>query len=80
MMLTKKEAEDVLRTNHQEHVMRWFDDLSEEQQQELIRQIGEIDWRDIALAKKHEKLPVGELAPLEAVDVDEIATRKEEEP
>ena len=78
MMLTKKEAEDVLRTNHQEHVMRWFDDLSEEQQQELIRQIGEIDWRDIALAKKHEKLPVGELAPLEAVDVDEIATRKEE--
>lgn len=78
MMLTRREAEDILRMHHQEHVMGWFDDLSEEQKKALLRQIGEIDWRDIALAKQHEKLPVGELAPLEAVDVDEIASRKEE--
>ncbi len=78
MMLTRREAEDILRMHHQEHVMEWFDDLSEEQKKALLRQIGEIDWRDIALAKQHEKLPVGELAPLEAVDVDEIASRKEE--
>lgn len=78
MMLARREAEEILKSHQQEHVMNGFDRLSEEQQQALLRQIAGIQWEDIALAKHHEKLPVGELAPLQAVDVEEIARRKQE--
>ena len=76
--MTRQQAEQMLREHHQEHVMRGFDALSPEQQTQLLQQIAELNWDEIALAGKQDKLPVGELAPLGAVDIHEIARRKEE--
>ena len=76
--MTRNEAELILKEHGQEHVLRHFDELSEEAQQGLLTQISEVNWEDLALAGVQEGIPVGELSPLAAVDIDEIQKRREE--
>ena len=76
--MTRNEAELILKEHGQEHVLRHFDELSEEAQQGLLTQISEVNWEDLALAGVQEGIPVGELSPLAAVDIDEIQRRREE--
>ena len=59
--MTRNEAELILKEHGQEHVLRHFDQLSEEAQQGLLTQISEVNWEDLALAGVQEGIPVGEL-------------------
>ena len=77
-MMTRTEAEQVLRERGQEHVLRDFERLTRSQQDGLLQQITDLNWEEIALAGRQDKLPVGELSPLGAVEIDEIARRKDE--
>ena len=76
--MTRNEAEKILKEHGQEHVLRHFDDLSVEAQEGLLTQISEVNWDDLALAGVQEKVPVGEISPLSAVDIDEINARRAE--
>ena len=76
--MTRIEAEQILKEHHQEHVMRGFDALSPEQQSGLLRQISDLNWKEIALAGSQDEFPCGELSPLGAVEIDEINRRKAE--
>lgn len=76
--MTREEAINLLEEKGQSHVMRGFDDLTEEQQKGLLAQIEAVDWKVIELAGKQSKIPLGELSPLGAVEVSEIEKREGE--
>ena len=76
--MTREEAVNLLEEKGQSHVMRGFDDLTEEQQKGLLAQIEAVDWKAIELAGKQSKIPLGELSPLGAVEVSEIEKREGE--
>ena len=48
--MTREEAINLLEEKGQSHVMRGFDDLTEEQQKGLLAQIEAVDWKVIELA------------------------------
>ena len=76
--MTRNEAEIILKEHQQEHVLRGFDALSEQAQQELLTQISEVNWDDLALAGVQTEIPLGEISPLGAVEIAEINQRREE--
>ena len=76
--MTREEAINLLEEKGQSHVMRGFDNLTEEQQKGLLAQIEAVDWKVIELAGKQSKIPLGELSPLGAVEVSEIEKREGE--
>ena len=76
--MTREEAINLLEEKGQSHVMRGFDDLTEEQQKGLLAQIEAVDWKAIELAGKQSTIPLGELSPLGAVEVSEIEKREGE--
>lgn len=76
--MTREEAEKVLAAHKQEHVLEGFDALTKEQQQNLLQQISEVNWEDIALAGVQTEIPLGEISPLGAVETTEIEAKREE--
>ena len=72
------EAEMLLKEHEQLQILDGFEDLAASQQQELLDQIANIDWDVIALAKEHKAVERGELAPLGAVEVQEIKSKEDE--
>ena len=56
--MTREEAINLLEEKGQSHVMRGFDDLTEEQQKGLLAQIEAVDWKVIELAGKQSKIPL----------------------
>ena len=76
--MTKEEAESVLKEHHQEHVLAFYDELKEEEQRDLLRQIAALDfslWDAIGASGEQKR---GKLEPLGAVEIPEIEHRKEE--
>lgn len=78
IIMTRNEAEIILKEHQQEHVLRGFDALSEQAQQELLTQISEVNWDDLTLAGVQTEIPLGEISPLGAVEISEINQRREE--
>lgn len=76
--MDKNEALQKLKEHNQEHVMEGFDELTNEQKAQLLRQIEEIDWETIALVGKDKEESKGDIEPLGAVEISEIEERKEE--
>ena len=92
--MTREEAAALLAAKGQSHVLRWFDELTEEQQQVLLAQIEAIDWDVVALATPEnapatpeeasassEDCPASHsvtYAPIPAVEIPEIEARREE--
>ncbi|MCR5545472.1 MAG: UDPGP type 1 family protein [Lachnospiraceae bacterium] len=76
--MTKEEALQLLQKHNQEHVLAYFDSLTEEEQKELLTQIKAVDWDVIESAKSEEENKRGEIAPLGAVEIKEIEARREE--
>lgn len=76
--MTRNEAEIIVKEHQQEHILRGFDALSEQAQQELLTQISEVNWDDLALAGVQTEIPLGEISPLGAVEIAEINQRREE--
>ena len=76
--MDKSEALKILKEHGQEHVMRGFDELPADLQEQLLRQIGEIDWETIALVGRESEDSKGDIEPLGAVDISQIEARKAE--
>ena len=74
---------EMLKEYGQEHLVRYFDELSEEEKASLIEQINSADFTLLnELKNKDEKVvteeSAGALSPLGALEIDEIAAKKDE--
>ncbi len=74
---------DRLKEYGQEHLLRYFDELTQEEKESLIAQINDADFTLLdALNHKDQNKATddkgGALAPLGALEIDEIKARKEE--
>ena len=76
--MDRKKALDTLKSYGQEHIMEGFDDLSNEQKEKLLEQIDSIDWEIVSLIGNKKEEKKGDIKPLGAVEISEIAKRKEE--
>ncbi len=76
--MTKTQATEILKAKGQEHVLAHFDELSAAEQETLLTQISDVNWEDLALAGVQTEIPLGEISPLGAVEVDEIEKRRDE--
>ena len=77
-MLTAEQANKILGENNQNHVMKFFDKLSESQKTEFLNQIENINWSDIKLIGQEAAEGRGEFSVPPAVSVDEIEANKAE--
>ena len=77
-MLDFTKAEEILKKHGQEHVLRFFDSLEEEEQRNLLRQIDNLDFEMLQAIHKKGESARGEISPLGAVEISEIEERKEE--
>ena len=73
---------DRLKEYGQEHLLRFFDELNEEEKKSLIDQINEADFELLdALKNKDQNKATddqgGALAPLGALEIDEIKKNKD---
>ena len=68
-----EEAKKKLETFGQEHVLKYYDELSETEKQELLTQIDETDFAVLENCKNLGKSEGrGEFSPLAALQVSEI--------
>lgn len=73
------EALEKLKEYGQEHVLKYFEELSKEEQAELLNQIEATDFSIIKMCKnKEEAAKKGIISPLGAMQLSEIATKKDE--
>lgn len=71
--MTLEQAKRKLSAVGQEHLLRYWDELDEEQRSYLLEQIEELDMDLLKLVQSEtEKVPRGKLEPLGAVTIDEI--------
>ena len=77
-MLNKEKALELLRENNQEHVMKFFDQLPEENKTEFLNQIENINWPDFKLIGSNEAASRGEFSVPPAVSISEIAKKHDE--
>lgn len=74
-----EEAKKKLETFGQEHVLKYYDELSETEKQELLTQIDETDFAVLENCKNLGKSEGrGEFSPLAALQVSEIESRRDE--
>lgn len=69
-----------LKEKGQEQILRYYDELQEEQKKSLLKQIETIDWSLLERLKQKENKTKerGIIEPLGALEVDEIEKRREE--
>lgn len=73
------QAEKLLREHGQEHVLRFYNELSPEQQKSLLDQIASIDWRIFNVLTASDVMAGrGKFEPLGALTVEEIEKKKPE--
>ena len=76
--MTLEAAKQKLEKYGQEHVLKYYDELSEEQQQALLTQIEETDMSILAACENKEELvQKGVITPLAAMELDEIEANRE---
>lgn len=75
-----KETKELLKKYNQEHLLGYYDELNSEEQNELLRQISEIDFSVLELVEnKNIKQERGVIAPVSDVcTMEDIEARKEE--
>lgn len=73
------EALELLKAHSQEHILKYYGELTESEQVDLLAQIENIDWSifDI-LSKKDVLAGRGKFEPLGALEIDEIEERRAE--
>ncbi len=77
-MLTKKEAEALLEKKGQAHVLKYYDELTEEKKQELLAQIENINWSDFDLIGGGDQGERGQFSVPSAVELKDIALHHDE--
>lgn len=76
--MTLQQAKEKLAQYGQEHVLKYYDELSEVQKQELLEQIAATDMSILEACKHKEDLSKkGVITPLAAMQLDEIEANKE---
>lgn len=74
-----QEAYDKLDKYGQLHVLKYYQELDQEEQEILLRQIEQTDFDVLSLCQKKETLnPRGEIAPIGVMQLPEIAAKREE--
>lgn len=77
--MTFEQAKTVLKERDQEQLLRFYDQLSEKEQEELLGQIASLDLGLLdLLGQENASTEKGKLEPLGAVTVEEIETKKDE--
>lgn len=76
-MFTKADAEKILSEKSQLHVLKDFDNLSEEKKTEFLKQIENINWADISMIGKETAIPRGKFTVPAAVSIEEIEVSKD---
>lgn len=71
------EALEKLKECGQEHVLRYFEDLSEDEKQGLLEQIELTDFSVIEQGKNASAAKKGKISPLESLELDAINENKE---
>ena len=75
--MNREELEVLLEEHHQEHLLRYYDNLSQEGKNALASQIGNMDWRLLSLITQGSKQKKGSIyAPLQGMSVDKIEKEK----
>lgn len=67
----------LLKEKGQEHLLQYYGELNESEREQLLEDISKIDFSAVAKVCKSEKKP-GELAPADAVTLEEIEKRRGE--
>ena len=76
--MTLEQAREKLTQYGQEHVLKYYDELSEAQQQELLGQNDATDMSILSACKNKEELvKKGKISPLAAMQLDEIENSRE---
>ncbi len=74
-----EEAKEVLKQHGQEQLLRFYGELGEKEQEELLAQIESLDFSLLKnLSKKDHAEERGKLEPLAAVEIAEIEEKREE--
>ena len=74
-----EEAKVKLKKYGQEHVAAYYEELNEEQRQQLLQQIEKTDMDVLSLCNSKDKLPKkGVITPLAAMELSEIEAHREE--
>ncbi|SHM26993.1 UTP--glucose-1-phosphate uridylyltransferase [Ruminococcus flavefaciens] len=79
-MINRDQAARILKDYGQEHILKYFDELSENEKQELLSQIEIIDFSvlDNLDAEKNSNTVRGKFEPLGAVTIEDIASNSDE--
>lgn len=76
--MTLEQAKEKLAKYGQEHVLKYYDELSAEEKRVLLEQIDATDMSILAACKdKEELVKKGEITPLAAMEADEIEDSRE---
>ena len=77
--MTYQEAYRKLEENGQLHVLKYYDELNEEQKAGLLQQIEETDFSVLRfVSHRDESLEMEKIEPIAAMELDEVERRKEE--
>ncbi len=77
--MTLEQAQEKLKQYGQEHVLKYYDQLSETERQSLLAQIEETDMSILAACKNRGELTQkGVITPLAAMQLDEIEAHREQ--
>lgn len=77
--MTRQEAENKLKEIGQEHVLAYYDELTESRKEALLKQIEETDFSVLRYAKEGVKAAEkGTFSPLPALKLSEIKAREQE--
>ncbi|MCR5675592.1 MAG: UDPGP type 1 family protein [Lachnospiraceae bacterium] len=77
--MTLSQAREKLEKFGQSHVLQYWDELNEEQQEALLAQIDRTDFAVLEnCAKRGHTYPRGEFAPMKTMELPEIASKREE--
>lgn len=68
----------LLKEKGQEHILRWWDELSEDGRRRLLEQIAHIDWDLLPLATRHRETVRGKITPIDGLDLEETERRRAE--
>ena len=74
-----QQAYDKLEKYGQLHVLKYYEELSEQEKEELLTQIEQTDFEVLSLCEKKETLnPRGKIEPIEVMELPAIEAKKDE--
>ncbi len=78
-VMTYQDAYSKLEKYGQLHVLKYYDELNEEQKAQLLQQVEDTDFSVLQFVDhKDPALGTGKISPIAAMELDEIERRKDE--